>query len=62
MNTPSIKITITGYNDLSISAEIPFSENGEMNEHEYFMASINLLLQAADFCEPELTDISDTTL
>jgi hypothetical protein len=26
------------------------------------MASIDLLLQAADFCEPELTDISDTTL
>ena len=53
MNTPSIKITITGYEDLSITAEIPYKESQEYSEYQYFLESVKLLLNAADFFEDE---------
>jgi hypothetical protein len=51
MSVPSVKITITGYEGLSVTAEIPYNDNCELNEHEYFMETISLLLQSADFSE-----------
>jgi hypothetical protein len=53
MNTPSVKITINGYEGLSITAEIPYNDGHAFIAHDYFMEAFSFLLEAAQLSANE---------